>query len=88
MWSSEPPVDDADKVLKAAPYDLGLTAVHEVGHWLGLYHVFQTALPLPEPLSRLCLNSDEVADTPIQASATRGCPATKDSCPLFPGADR
>lgn len=75
--------------------DIGYTAVHEVGHWLGLEHVFDI-LPYgdgPPPISTLCTYDDGVADTALQYSATEmtsksdGCNVNKDTCPGDPGLD-
>jgi len=53
------------------PYNLGRTAVHEIGHWLGLKHIWG---------DRYC-GDDLIADTPPQKGATPGCPSgTLTSC--------
>ena len=59
-------------------YDLGFTAVHEVGHWLGLDHTFYRGCSA---------KGDEVQDTPPMKVPTSGCPAGKDTCPNDAGLD-
>lgn len=76
-----------------ANYDLGATLVHEIGHYLGLLHVFY---PNPETGSdNICERGgnpltgsstyfwgDYIGDTPAQKQATHGCPAAApSSCP-------
>jgi hypothetical protein len=64
-------------------YNLGYTATHEVGHYLGLAHTFDDGV-------KGCIgHGDYVDDTPFMVEPTSGCPAdgTKDSCPKKPGFD-
>jgi PKD repeat protein len=53
-----------------APYNLGRTLSHELGHWLGLRHIWGDAN---------CGN-DFVEDTPAAASESRGCQSGRMSC--------
>ena len=52
-------------------FDRGYTAVHEIGHWLGLFHTFENGCVPP---------GDGVADTPYEASPAQGCPHHRDTC--------
>jgi hypothetical protein len=55
----------------------GKTAVHEIGHWLGLAHPWGD-----EDDYGACIRSAGIFDVPIMERAVEGCPNMLDSCPL------
>ncbi|WP_428223311.1 choice-of-anchor J domain-containing protein [Flavobacterium sp.] len=68
-------------------YDLGRTMTHEVGHWLGLRHIWgDDACPTVD-LTNNNTNEDFCADTPAAAAANYKCTANTDSCKSIPGLD-
>jgi len=54
-----------------APYDLGRTATHEVGHWLNLRHIWGDGG---------CSVDDFVSDTPLSDASNGGCAVGHVSC--------
>ena len=65
----------------AAPFNLGRTATHEVGHWLNLNHIWGDD-------GTGCTGTDNVADTPNQAGWNTGVPSfPRVSCSNGPNGD-
>ena len=62
---------------RAAPFNLGDTLTHEVGHYLGLFHTFEGGCGR---------KGDRVSDTPAERRPADGCPLRRNSCPA-PGRD-
>ena len=54
------------------PYNEGRTATHEIGHWLGLRHIWGDGN---------CSVDDFCNDTPVAGAANFGCPTGTNSCP-------
>ncbi|NDK54922.1 M43 family zinc metalloprotease [Pontibacter fetidus] len=62
-------------------YNKGRTATHEIGHWLGLQHIWGTG-------NASCSDSDGIDDTPNQYEPNYGCPTgTIVSCQNGPYGD-
>ncbi len=56
----------------SAPFNLGDQTVHQVGHWLGLYHTYQAECSSDR--------GDFVSDTAPSSMPAFGCPVGRDTC--------
>jgi PKD repeat protein len=56
-----------------APYHKGRTTTHEIGHWLGLRHIWGD--------QEGCTGSDYCSDTPVAGAPNYRCTAGTNSCP-------
>lgn len=69
----------------SSAYNLGRTTTHEVGHYLGLRHIWgdnnSCTVNAQDSFNDYCL------DTPAAARANSNCRVTYDSCPNSPGFD-
>ena len=59
------------------PYNEGRTATHEIGHWLGLRHIWGDGG---------CNVDDFCNDTPLAGAPNYGCPSGTNSCTAAPDA--
>jgi hypothetical protein len=62
----------------STPNDKGRTTTHEVGHFLGLRHIWGDGG---------CTVDDYCEDTPVSGGQNTGCAIGIDSCPASPGLD-
>lgn len=86
MFSKDTPTLDGSTILfdtlpGGTQYglNLGMTLVHEAGHWLGLLHVFDGGCDI-------ATGGDNIGDTPYTAKASYDC-TPKNSCPNIWGMD-
>ncbi|MXV39269.1 T9SS type A sorting domain-containing protein [Flavobacteriaceae bacterium Ap0902] len=63
--------EDDGSFLLSAPYNKGRTMTHEVGHWVGLRHIWGDGD---------CSVDDFCEDTPNADGPTSGCPVGQESC--------
>lgn len=78
--------DFGSSFLLAAPYDKGRTMTHEVGHFLGLRHIWGDGTGDEKKNIPDCTASDYIEDTPQAGWEHYSC-GTFDTCPASPGID-